>query len=110
MKERESERKETDDNVSNELRLNKYIANTGLCSRRAADKLIEEGRVKVNGKVNIELGTKVTLNDKVVVDGNLLSTGERFYILINKPRNVICTTKDEKGRNLCLIKRKNSKS
>ena len=97
MKERESERKETDDNVSNELRLNKYIANTGLCSRRAADKLIEEGRVKVNGKVNIELGTKVTLNDKVVVDGNLLSTGERFYILINKPRNVICTTKDEKG-------------
>ena len=83
MKERESERKETDDNVSNELRLNKYIANTGLCSRRAADKLIEEGRVKVNGKVNIELGTKVTLNDKVVVDGNLLSTGERFYILIN---------------------------
>lgn len=99
MKERESERKETDDNVSNELRLNKYIANTGLCSRRAADKLIEEGRVKVNGKVNIELGAKVTLNDKVVVDGNLLSTGERFYILINKPRNVICTTKDEKGRN-----------
>ena len=100
MKERESERKETDDNVSNELRLNKYIANTGLCSRRAADKLIEEGRVKVNGKVNIELGTKVTLNDKVVVDGNLLSTGERFYILINKPRNVICTTKDEREETL----------
>lgn len=49
MKERESERKETDDNVSNELRLNKYIANTGLCSRRAADKLIEEeiGRAHV---------------------------------------------------------------
>ncbi len=98
MKERTTEQDDLGSNEAHELRLNKYIANTGLCSRRAADKLIEDGKVKVNGKITTELGTKVTLHDKVVVDGNLLSSGERFYVLINKPRNVICTTSDEKGR------------
>lgn len=80
------------------IRLNKYISNAGICSRRAADKLIEEGKVRVNGKVITNLGTKVTLEDKVKVDNELISTGEKLYILVNKPRNVICTRNDEKGR------------
>jgi 23S rRNA pseudouridine2605 synthase len=102
MKGRKEETTELDENVANELRLNKFIANAGVCSRRAADALISEGRVKVNGKVQTELGTKVKLLDKVIVDGNLISSGERFYILVNKPRNVICTRKDEKGRSAII--------
>jgi len=92
------ERKETDNNVAQGTRLNKYISNAGVCSRRAADSLIEEGRVKVNGKVVKEMGVRVLQSDKVYVDGKEISAGERVYILINKPRNVICTRKDEKGR------------
>ena len=84
------------------IRLNKYISNAGICSRRAADKLIEEGKVRVNGKVITNLGTKVTLEDKVKVDNELISSGERLYVLVNKPRNVICTTSDENGRR-CIM-------
>ncbi|PCJ65940.1 MAG: pseudouridine synthase [Bacteroidetes bacterium] len=98
MKETGPERVEEDEDSSTELRLNKYIANAGLCSRRAADKLIEGGRVKVNGKKVTGLGIKVLLSDKVQVDNSLISTGERFYVLLNKPRNVICTKSDEKER------------
>ena len=79
-------------------RLNKYIANAGICSRRKADELIAEGRVKVNNRVIRDLGVKVTLEDKVQVDNNLISSGTRFYVLVNKPRNVICTTSDENDR------------
>lgn len=84
------------------IRLNKYISNAGVCSRRAADKLIEDGKVRVNGKLVTNLGTKVTLHDKVKVDNELISTGEKLYVLINKPRNVICTRNDEKGRKSVL--------
>ncbi len=94
---------EEESSVSAEpIRLNKYISNAGICSRRAADKLIEEGKVRVNGKVITNLGTKVTLEDKVKVDNELISTGEKLYILVNKPRNVICTRNDEKGRR-CIM-------
>ena len=98
MKESRPERIESENEQPVELRLNKYMSNAGICSRRAADKLIEEGRVKVNGKRVTGLGVKVFLSDKVQVDNNLISTGERFYVLLNKPRNVICTTSDEKDR------------
>ncbi|MDG2455697.1 MAG: pseudouridine synthase [Bacteroidia bacterium] len=80
------------------IRLNKYISNAGVCSRRAADKLIADGKVRVNGKVITNLGTKVTLEDKVKVDNELISTGEKLYVLVNKPRNCISTRNDEKGR------------
>ena len=93
---KEREKKEIDEQAP--IRLNKYISNAGTCSRRAADVLIEEGRVKVNGKVVSSLGCKVMLTDKVLVDNKIISTGERFYILLNKPRNVICTTSDENNR------------
>lgn len=74
-------------------RLNKYLSEVGYCSRRAADRLIEEGRVTVNGKIP-EMGTKVSTNDEVNVDGKLIkSTKTSFvYLAFNKPIGIVCTT------------------
>ena len=73
-------------------RLNKAISETGYCSRRAADKLIEEGRVKVNGK-NPELGTKVTANDTISVNGTVITKEvENVYLAFHKPIGITCTT------------------
>ena len=74
-------------------RLNKYLSEVGYCSRRAADKLIEEGRVTINGKVP-EMGTKVSPKDEVSVDGKLIkNTKDKFvYLALNKPIGIVCTT------------------
>lgn len=74
-------------------RLNKYLSEVGYCSRRAADKLIEEGRVTINGQVP-EMGTKVSSEDEVHVDGKLITnTKEKFvYLALNKPIGIVCTT------------------
>ena len=74
-------------------RLNKFLSEAGYCSRRAADKLIEEGRVTVNGKYP-EMGTKVSSTDEVSVDGKVVSIKKksRVYIAFNKPVGVVCTT------------------
>src|SRR5690554_1255475 len=72
---------------SNEIRLNKYIANSGVCSRREADVYISSGNVKVNGEVVMELGYKVKPTDKVVFDGVLLNPEKKEYVLLNKPKN-----------------------
>ncbi|MBT8274454.1 MAG: 23S rRNA pseudouridine(2604) synthase RluF [Bacteroidia bacterium] len=74
-------------------RLNKYLSEIGYCSRRAADKLIKEGRVTVNGQVP-ELGLKVSDSDKIKVDGKLLSQRkeEFVYLAFNKPVGIVCTT------------------
>ena len=72
---------------SNEIRLNKYIANSGVCSRREADLYITSGNVKVNGQAVVELGYKVKPGDKVVFDGALLSPEKKEYVLLNKPKN-----------------------
>lgn len=76
-----------------ETRINKYLSEAGYCSRRAADKLIEEGRVTINGKVP-EMGTKVKSGDVVAVDGKAVSTDEQtnIYIALNKPIGIVCTT------------------
>lgn len=74
------------------MRLNSYISSTGLCSRRAADKLIESGRVQINGE-NPALGTKVKEGDTVSVDGKTLeSKANDIYIAFNKPVGITCTT------------------
>ncbi len=75
------------------LRLNKFLSESGFCSRREADKLIEAGKVKVNGKP-AELGTKITSSDEVRVNGKIISTsGEKpVYIALNKPVGIVCTT------------------
>lgn len=74
-------------------RLNKYLSEAGYCSRRAADKLIKEGRVTINGSVP-EMGTKVTENDVVAVDGKIIKKKDtkRTYLAFNKPVGIVCTT------------------
>lgn len=76
------------------LRLNKYIANSGICSRREADKLIEKGEITVNGKPAKELGTKVKPSDKVAWKGKVLRPEKKLFVLLNKPRDYVTTTKD----------------
>jgi 23S rRNA pseudouridine2605 synthase len=80
------------------IRLNKYVANSGVCSRREADTYIAAGNVTVNGKPVTEMGHKVSLTDEVRFDGRLLNPEKKEYILLNKPKNFITTTKDDKGR------------
>ncbi len=79
-------------------RLQKVIANLGYCSRRKAEELITDGRVKVNGKVVTELGTKADVEDIITVDGKRINMERKVYILMNKPRNVVCSAKDDRGR------------
>lgn len=74
-------------------RINKYLSEVGFCSRRAADKLIEEGRVQINGKVP-EMGTKVSPSDEIKVDGKIIQDKKEanVYLIFNKPRGIVCTT------------------
>lgn len=86
-------------------RLQKFIANQGICSRRKAEEYIISGRVKVNGSVVIELGTKIDPNNDVVeVDDKKISniTGKEVYILLNKPIGYVTTTKDQFNRNTVI--------
>ena len=79
-------------------RLQKYIARCGVSSRRKAEELILQGKVKVNGEVVTELGTKVSGDDIITVDGKLLSIEDKVYYVMNKPRGVISSSSDEKDR------------
>lgn len=85
------------------MRLNKFIAESGYCSRRKADELIEAGVVKVDKKVVKELGTRVHPGDFVTIKGDPISLElHNIYIVLNKPKNVITTTNDELGRKTVL--------
>lgn len=80
-------------------RLQKVIASSGFCSRRKAEELIQKGSVTVNGTVVTTLGTKVSSNDTIEIEGKMLSlTSDKVYFLLNKPRGVVSTASDEKGR------------
>lgn len=79
-------------------RLNRYISNAGVCSRRAADDLIAAGKITLNGKVVTDYSTKVFPGDEVCLDGKILSSQKRVYIVFNKPKNCISTKSDELGR------------
>jgi len=79
---------------SPEVRLNKYIANSGICSRREADEYIKAGLISVNGKVVTQLGTKVLPTDTIKYDGKLTKNEKKVYILMNKPRDYITTLED----------------
>lgn len=79
-------------------RLQKYIANSGVASRRKAEELILDGKVKVDGKVIRELGTKVSGNETIEVNGNILAKEDKVYYLLNKPRGIISSSNDEVGR------------
>ncbi|HHU55443.1 MAG TPA: rRNA pseudouridine synthase [Acholeplasmataceae bacterium] len=83
-------------------RLQKYIARCGIASRRKAEQLILEGRVKVNGKVVTEMGIKVSENDIVTVDDVQIEALEKKYFVMNKPRYLITSTTDDKGRDTVI--------
>jgi 23S rRNA pseudouridine2605 synthase len=80
------------------IRLNKYIANSGVCSRREADLLITAGAITVNGVVVTTLGTKVKKEDIVIYDGQKLTAEGKVYVLLNKPKDFITTSDDPQGR------------
>jgi len=82
----------------NSIRLNKYVANSGVCSRRDADIYIAAGSVTVNGKPITEMGYKVKLSDEVKFDGQLLNPVKREYVLLNKPKDFVTTIRDERGK------------
>ncbi len=100
---KELSKKPKDDGL---IRLNKYIADAGICSRREADKLIKAGVVKVNGKVVTELGSKVKPGDKVMYGDQSLSRGKLCYVMLNKPKGFITTMDDpyERKTVMSLIK------
>lgn len=86
------------------IRLNKYIAHCGYCSRRDADTYIEEGKVTVNGETVTQMGVKVRPSDRVQVEGQTLSLEKFEYILLNKPKDTITTTDDPRGRDTVMDK------
>lgn len=79
-------------------RLQKIIALSGYASRRKAEELIKAGKVMVNGKVVKELGTKANFSDDILIDGKKIEREEKEYYIFNKPRGVITSTSDDKGR------------
>lgn len=91
----EGDKKPSDPNV---IRLNKYVANSGVCSRRDADIYIASGNVSVNGKPITEMGYKVKLTDVVKFDGRLLSPEKKEYVLLNKPKDFVTIATDSRGR------------
>lgn len=82
------------------IRINKYLSEVGFCSRRAADRLLEEGRITINGRVP-ELGTKVSDEDEIFVDGKTIKKVEEefVYIAFNKPVGIVCTTDTKREKN-----------
>ena len=85
--------------MMNTTRLNKYIAQSGVCSRRRADELIANGNVKINGAVIREMGYQVEEDDTVMVNGKIIETnGRNIYVAVNKPLGYITSMDDDKGR------------
>ena len=81
------------------MRLNKYLSECGVASRRNSEQFILDGRISVNGQVVIDLATQIDpAKDEVSFDGSKISQAKKVYFLINKPNGVITTTKDEKNR------------
>ncbi len=81
-----------------QIRLNKFMSNAGICSRREADEFIQQGLVKVNGQVVTELGTKITHSDIVEYDEKVVALESKCYILLNKPKDCVTTSDDPNGR------------
>lgn len=93
-----------DDELENDgkIRLNKYLANSGMCSRREADRMIKAGMVEVNGEVVTEMGVKVNISDEVKYNGLTIKPEPKRYILLNKPKDYITTLKDPNARNTVM--------
>lgn len=86
----------------NKIRLNRYLSNSGVCSRRDADIYIAAGNVTVNGKPITEMGYKVKLTDTVKFDGRLLNPIKKEYVLLNKPKDFVTSGRDEHGKRTAM--------
>ena len=93
-----------DDFIENDgkIRLNKYLANSGMCSRREADRMIKAGQVEVNGETITEMGVKVSMSDEVKYNGMIIKPEHKRYILLNKPKDYITTLKDPNARHTVM--------
>lgn len=91
-----------------DIRLNKFIAHAGVCSRRDADNLIAQGKIKVNNKIVTDLGTKVQLGDKVSYKGKILNPEKQRYFILNKPKDFITTTDDPHAKKTVMDLLKNA--
>ena len=80
--------------IKDSVRLNKYIANSGICSRREADEHIKAGLIKINGKVVTELGTKVSGSEEIRFNDKIIENENKVYILLNKPKDYVTTVDD----------------
>jgi len=101
-------KKQTLEDLDGKIRLNKYIANAGICSRREADDLIKSGAIKVNGVVISELGFRISPMDKIQYGGETLSKEIKRYVLLNKPKDYITTSNDPEGRKTVMELVKNA--
>ncbi len=93
-----SKKKKMDEAEGGLIRLNKFISNSGICGRREADQLIEQGLITVNGEICTELGRKVKRTDRVVYQGRKINPEKPVYVLLNKPKDFITTTDDPMDR------------
>jgi 23S rRNA pseudouridine2605 synthase len=90
------------------VRLNRYLANAGVCSRREADTFIQSGVVKVNGVIITELGTKVKRSDEVMFHDQTISMEKKVYVLLNKPKDYVTTSDDPQNRKTVMDLVKNA--
>ncbi|WP_103327767.1 pseudouridine synthase [Bacteroidetes bacterium endosymbiont of Geopemphigus sp.] len=93
-----STREKNPENSAKGIRLNQYLAHAGVASRREADELIKTGIVEINGKIVTKLGYRVLSGDRVKFDGRFLYPERKVYVLLNKPKGFLTTTRDEKNR------------
>ncbi len=100
--------KKTGFGLNEKIRLNRFLSNSGVCSRRDADMYIQTGCVTVNGKMVSELGSKVSLNDEVRFNGQLLNPENKVYLLLNKPKGYVTTTEDPQERKTVMDLIKNA--
>jgi len=101
-KSRQPERNKIQKEDDGLIRLNKYIASSGICSRREADEMISAGLIKVNGKIITQLGTKVSPEDDVRYNGERMKRERMVYILLNKPKDYVTTLKDPYAKRTVL--------
>src|SRR5215831_3341149 len=103
-----NQNKQSPSSAAETMRLNKFLANAGIAARRKCDELIEQGLVKVNGEVVKEPGFRLKKNDAVFFKGRKVVAGKKFYVLLNKPKDYITTTSDERGRKTVMELIKNA--
>ncbi len=96
---KDAQQKSTNPNI---IRLNRYLSNSGVCSRREADIYIAAGSVTVNGKPVTEMGYKVNLTDEVKFDGRVLNPIKKEYVLLNKPKDFVTSGRDDRGHRTAL--------